>query len=179
MPGSSPSSSQSLDMPRRPSLLRCIRHMGPRRIFGDLGNSSALNWFFLVGTLGPVFVWLLHKAFPKQKWIRLINLPVLLGATGAMPPATTLNFNGCILVGTVFNFFDTERVGGRGTIIFCRRLWTLGWLSWECPCISQRALPTGDKTISWWGPKGSTVPWLLVPQPKAFSWMGVLYIETT
>ncbi|KAI8548485.1 hypothetical protein RHMOL_Rhmol07G0277300 [Rhododendron molle] len=79
--------------------------VSPKRIFGNRGNYSALNWFFLGGALGPVLVWGLHKAFPKQKWITLINLPVLLGATAAMPPATTLNFNSWIFVGTIFNFF--------------------------------------------------------------------------
>ncbi|XP_026390958.1 oligopeptide transporter 4-like [Papaver somniferum] len=79
--------------------------VGPRRIFGPLGNYAALNWFFLGGAVGPILVWVLHKAFPKQSWIPLINLPVLLGATSMMPPATTVNYNSWILVGTVFNFF--------------------------------------------------------------------------
>ncbi|KAJ4962535.1 hypothetical protein NE237_022474 [Protea cynaroides] len=79
--------------------------VGPRRIFGVDGNYGALNWFFLGGALGPVFVWLLHKAFPKQAWIPLINLPVILGATAYMPPATPMNYNVWIFVGTIFNFF--------------------------------------------------------------------------
>nr|GMD93924.1 oligopeptide transporter 2-like [Ipomoea batatas] len=79
--------------------------LGPRRIFGSMGRYSAINWFFLGGALAPVLVWLAHRAFPKQRWIRLINLPVLLGATATMPPATTLNFNSWLLVGTIFNFF--------------------------------------------------------------------------
>lgn len=79
--------------------------VSPKRIFGHLGNYSALNWFFLGGLLGPVLVWSLHKSFPKQTWIPLINLPVLLGATAYMPPATALNYNSWILVGTIFNFF--------------------------------------------------------------------------
>ncbi|KAK4401796.1 Oligopeptide transporter 4 [Sesamum angolense] len=79
--------------------------VGPKRIFGTLGNYSSMNWFFLGGALGPVLVWLFHKAFPKQSWIPLINLPVLLGATGAMPPATPLNYNAWIIIGTIFNFF--------------------------------------------------------------------------
>nr|POE80451.1 oligopeptide transporter 4 [Quercus suber] len=80
--------------------------VGPKRIFGSQGNYSALNWFFLGGLLGPIAVWLLHKAFPTQTWIPLINLPVLLGATaGYMPPATALNYTSWILVGTIFNFF--------------------------------------------------------------------------
>lgn len=79
--------------------------VGPKRIFGSLGNYGALNWFFLGGFVGPIIVWLCHKAFPKVSWIPLINLPVLLGATAYMPPAAAVNYNSWILVGTIFNFF--------------------------------------------------------------------------
>ncbi|KAH7513676.1 hypothetical protein FEM48_Zijuj11G0006200 [Ziziphus jujuba var. spinosa] len=56
--------------------------MGPRRIFGDLGTYSAINWFFLIGAIAPVLVWVASKAFPKQDWIRLVNMPVLAGLVG-------------------------------------------------------------------------------------------------
>ncbi|KAF3654886.1 Oligopeptide transporter 8 [Capsicum annuum] len=79
--------------------------VGPKRMFGSLGNYSGQNWFFLGGLIAPLIVWLLHKAFPKQSWIKLINIPVLLGATAGMPPATTLNFNSWICFGLVFNLF--------------------------------------------------------------------------
>lgn len=79
--------------------------VGPRRIFGSLGNYGALNWFFLGGAVGPFIVWLLHRTFPSQTWIPLINLPVLLGATANMPPASALNYNSWVVVGTIFNFF--------------------------------------------------------------------------
>lgn len=79
--------------------------VGPRRIFGPLGSYGALNWFFLGGAIGPVIVWIFHKIFPKQSWIPLINLPVLIGATASMPPATALNYNAWVAVGTVFNYF--------------------------------------------------------------------------
>ncbi|GFY90106.1 oligopeptide transporter 4 [Actinidia rufa] len=55
--------------------------------------------------MGPVFVWLFHKAFPTRSWIPLINLPVLFGAIADMPPATPVIYNSWILVGTIFNFF--------------------------------------------------------------------------
>ncbi|RWW58474.1 hypothetical protein BHE74_00034657 [Ensete ventricosum] len=73
--------------------------IGPRRIFGDLGTYSNINWFFLAGALAPVLVWFGHKAFPNQEWIRLINMPVLIGATGSMPPATAVNYITWIIVG--------------------------------------------------------------------------------
>ncbi|RVW58121.1 Oligopeptide transporter 4 [Vitis vinifera] len=79
--------------------------VAPQRIFGTLGNYGALNWFFLGGLLGPVAVWILHILFPSQSWIPLVNLPVLIGATASMPPATPVNYNAWILVGTIFNFF--------------------------------------------------------------------------
>lgn len=79
--------------------------VGPMRIFGPRGNYSSMNWFFFGGAIGPLIVWLLHRSFPKQTWIPLINLPVLLGATAMMPPATSVNYNSWVLVGTIFNFF--------------------------------------------------------------------------
>ncbi|MQL92607.1 hypothetical protein Taro_025249 [Colocasia esculenta] len=78
--------------------------IGPRRIFGDLGNYPEVNWFFLAGAGAPVFVFIAHKLFPKQKWIRLINMPILIGATGMMPPATSVNYTTWILVGFLSGF---------------------------------------------------------------------------
>lgn len=73
--------------------------IGPRRIFGDLGRYSAVNWFFLAGAIAPFLVWIAHRSFPSAKWIGLINVPVLLGPLGQMPPATAVNFTTWILVG--------------------------------------------------------------------------------
>ena len=78
--------------------------VGPRRIFGDLGEYGRVNWFFLVGAVAPLLVWLAHKAFPAQKWIRLVHMPVLLGATSMMPPATAVNFTSWIFVGFVSGY---------------------------------------------------------------------------
>ncbi|KAI3448216.1 hypothetical protein Pfo_004881 [Paulownia fortunei] len=125
--------------------------MGPKRIFGTLGNYSSMNWFCLGGALGPVVVWLLHKAFPKQSWIPLINLPVLLGATGSVPQA--LNYNAWIIVGTLFNCF----------VFHYRKMW---WQRYNY--ILSAALDAGvgfmavllyfsvgmeNKEIDWWGAK--------------------------
>ncbi|XP_027149853.1 oligopeptide transporter 4-like [Coffea eugenioides] len=125
--------------------------VGPKRIFGPHGNYSALNWFFLGGLLGPLAIWLLHKQFPKQTWIPLINLPVILGATAYMPPATALNYNSWILVGTIFNFF----------VFRYRKKW---WQRYNY--ILSAALDAGvafmavllhftvgmeNRSISWWG----------------------------
>ncbi|XP_028805920.1 oligopeptide transporter 7-like [Neltuma alba] len=78
--------------------------IGPRRIFGDEGYYEAVNWFFLGGAISPLIVWLAARAFPQQEWISLINLPVLLGATGMMPPATAVNYTTWIIVGFLSGF---------------------------------------------------------------------------
>ncbi|XP_058179767.1 oligopeptide transporter 7-like isoform X1 [Rhododendron vialii] len=78
--------------------------IGPQRIFGDLGHYSAINWFFLGGAIAPLLVFLLHKAFPDQHWIRLITMPVLLGATITMPPATAVNYTSWIIIGFASGF---------------------------------------------------------------------------
>ncbi|OWM68089.1 hypothetical protein CDL15_Pgr016289 [Punica granatum] len=78
--------------------------IGPRRIFGELGQYSAINWFFLLGALAPFAVWLAHKAFPGKDWIKLITMPVLLGATVNMPPATAVNFTSWVTIGFLSGF---------------------------------------------------------------------------
>ncbi|OMO83536.1 Tetrapeptide transporter, OPT1/isp4 [Corchorus olitorius] len=78
--------------------------IGPRRIFGDLGHYSAINWFFLVGAIAPVLVWLATKAFPNKPWIKLINFPVLLSAVVSMPPATAVNYTSWVLIAFASGF---------------------------------------------------------------------------
>ncbi|GFZ03610.1 oligopeptide transporter 4 [Actinidia rufa] len=140
--------------------------VGPKRIFGRLGNYSSMNWFFLGGAMGPVFVWLFHKAFPKQSWIPLINLPVLLGATADMPPATAVNYSSWILVGTIFNFF----------IFRYRKKW---WQRYNY--VLSAALDGGvafmavllyfsvgieNKQLNWWGTNGEHCDLATCPTAK-------------
>ncbi|CAL5036437.1 unnamed protein product [Urochloa decumbens] len=72
--------------------------IGPHRMFGDLGTYSAVNWFFLGGAVAPLLVWSAHKAFPAQKWIVHVNVPVLIGTTSMMPPGTAVNYTTWILI---------------------------------------------------------------------------------
>ncbi|KAG8381107.1 hypothetical protein BUALT_Bualt06G0088000 [Buddleja alternifolia] len=78
--------------------------VGPQRIFGNLGIYPAVNWFFLMGAVAPVLVWLAVKAFPEKKWIRFINMPVLLGSTAVMPPASAVNYTSWFVVAFIFGF---------------------------------------------------------------------------
>ena len=78
--------------------------IGPRRIFGDLGLYKSVNWFFLVGAIAPVLVWLASRMFPRQQWIKLINMPVLISAISSMPPATAVNYTTWLLAGFLSGF---------------------------------------------------------------------------
>ena len=80
--------------------------VGPLRMFGRLGRYARMNYFFLAGALAPVPFWALSRAFPGSAWapwIRLVNMPVLLGATGMMPPARSVNYLMWGAVGLAFN----------------------------------------------------------------------------
>ncbi|KAF3453286.1 hypothetical protein FNV43_RR03726 [Rhamnella rubrinervis] len=79
--------------------------VGPLRMFTKHGVYPEINWFFLVGFLAPFPVWYFSRKFPNQKWIRLINMPIILGATGNMPPARAVNYITWGAVGIFFNFF--------------------------------------------------------------------------
>ncbi|KAJ7537760.1 hypothetical protein O6H91_11G021300 [Diphasiastrum complanatum] len=137
--------------------------VGPKRIFGSMGEYNRLNWFFLGGFLAPVLVWLLHKAFPRVSWIPLINMPVLLGATANMPPASPVNYTSWIVVGTIFNFF----------IFRYRKSW---WQRYNY--VLSAALDSGlafmavilyfclgleHKSVTWWGNNVDNCPLATCP----------------
>ncbi|KAF6153816.1 hypothetical protein GIB67_001049 [Kingdonia uniflora] len=86
--------------------------VGPLRMFGRLGLYAKMNYFFLIGILAPVPVWALSRKFPQQKWIPLINMPILFSATSAMPPARAVNYLCWGTVGIFFNFFVYRRYKG-------------------------------------------------------------------
>ncbi|WOK95240.1 hypothetical protein Cni_G03947 [Canna indica] len=72
--------------------------VGPKRMFGPGSIYSTLNYYFLLGFVLPVIVWIFSRQFPDKKWIPLINFPVILGATGNMPPAKAVNLNSWLIV---------------------------------------------------------------------------------
>lgn len=86
--------------------------VGPLRMFGRLGLYSKMNYFFLIGILASVPVWLLCRLFSERKWIRLINMPIILGGAGGMPPAMAMNYLCWGGVGIFFNFFVYRRFRG-------------------------------------------------------------------
>uniref|UniRef100_A0A0E0C4Z8 Oligopeptide transporter 4 n=1 Tax=Oryza meridionalis TaxID=40149 RepID=A0A0E0C4Z8_9ORYZ len=132
--------------------------VGPRRIFGPLGNYGALNWFFLAGAVGP-----------SKTWIPMINLPVLIGATSYMPPATAVNYNSWLIIGIIFNFF----------VFRYRKLW---WKRYNyilsaaldagvafMAVLLYFSLSTENRSISWWGTAGEHCPLASCPTAKGIN----------
>ncbi|KAI0044897.1 OPT oligopeptide transporter [Auriscalpium vulgare] len=72
-----------------------------------LTPSSALLFFFLMGTVAPVIPYVLQKKFPTS-FIKYIN-PVILSGTGAIPPATAVNYVPWALVGFIFQYLIRRR----------------------------------------------------------------------
>ncbi|XP_061373719.1 oligopeptide transporter 5-like [Gastrolobium bilobum] len=78
--------------------------VGPQRMFTKDGVYPGMNWFFLIGLLAPIPVWLLSRKFPNQKWIQLINIPIITTASN-IPPARSVNYITWGIVGIFFNFY--------------------------------------------------------------------------
>ncbi|KAJ7965301.1 putative Oligopeptide transporter [Quillaja saponaria] len=78
--------------------------VGPRRIFGDLGEYGKINWFFLGGAIAPIVVWFADRTFPNQKWIRLIHMARLVGCHIIDAPATAVIFTSWIIAGFLSGF---------------------------------------------------------------------------
>lgn len=79
--------------------------IGPKRVFGPHAEYRDLNWFFLIGAFAPIPFWALAKVLPNQRWLRKVNMPILIGSTGLMPPAGPINYTSWFVVGMTFNYF--------------------------------------------------------------------------
>lgn len=81
--------------------------MGPDKTYGSHGAYKNLAYGVIAGGMvAPMGVWILAYCFPKaSKWIKLINVPVLLGAVGWMPAAGVINYTSWFIVGMFFNFY--------------------------------------------------------------------------
>ncbi|KAJ1268282.1 hypothetical protein BS78_07G123400 [Paspalum vaginatum] len=77
--------------------------VGPLRMFGRLGNYWKMNYFFLVGILAPMPVWLLQRAYPRNRVLGNVNLPLIFAGASGLLPARTVNFIMWGLVGFLFN----------------------------------------------------------------------------
>ncbi|KAK0599821.1 hypothetical protein LWI29_008946 [Acer saccharum] len=79
--------------------------VGPHRMFTKHGIYPQMNWFFLIGLLAPVPVWLLSRKYPEKKWIKFIHMPVILGGPVNMPSAKAVHYMSWGAVGIFFNYY--------------------------------------------------------------------------
>ena len=85
--------------------------IGPRRMFGPGALYSALQWFWLIGVLGPVVTWLLARRWPKSVF-RYVSVPLIFGGCGSIPPASVYNYLCWGIVGWVFQWLVKRRWRG-------------------------------------------------------------------
>lgn len=87
--------------------------LGPRRFFAPGALYRPLLWFFLVGALLPIFVYVLRKrVFPNTAWLRKVHVPVFLGGLNYIPPASGVNYGSWAIVGLVFGLLIKSRAKG-------------------------------------------------------------------
>ncbi|KAL7950147.1 OPT superfamily oligopeptide transporter [Trichoderma barbatum] len=82
--------------------------VGPGEFFGSQAIYRSLVWCFPLGALLPIPLWL-YSRHKKHSLIRKVNLPVIFGAMGWIPPATGLNFSVWALVCFFFNYLIKRR----------------------------------------------------------------------
>jgi OPT family small oligopeptide transporter len=85
--------------------------VGPQRFFGPGALYRHLVWFFLLGAIAPILIWLVGRN-KKKSILRKVNLPVLFGSLSWIPPATGLNFSVWAVVCFAFNSLARRRAPG-------------------------------------------------------------------
>ncbi|KAK3392966.1 putative isp4 protein [Podospora didyma] len=85
--------------------------IGPARMFSNGALYSSLQWFWLVGAVAPVLTWFLARRYPRGFW-RYVNMPLIFGGSGMLPPATVMIYYCWGIVGSVFNYFLRRRKTG-------------------------------------------------------------------
>ncbi|KAF5319702.1 hypothetical protein D9619_008668 [Psilocybe cf. subviscida] len=82
--------------------------IGPKRQFSKGQVYYALCLFFLIGFLCPVVGYLISKKWPNS-FIRYVNFPVIFSGTGAIPPASAVNYVPWAIVGFIFQYVIRRR----------------------------------------------------------------------
>ena len=65
--------------------------IGPQRVFAPGSIYSGLLWFFLLGALLPIPIFIWARKHPKH-WLGKIHVPLIFGGPLAIPPATPMNY---------------------------------------------------------------------------------------
>lgn len=82
--------------------------IGPARIFSGKALYAPLQWFWLVGAVSPVITWFIARRYPKSI-ARYINMPLVFGGSGWIPPATAYSYLCWGSAGFVFSYLIKRR----------------------------------------------------------------------
>jgi len=82
--------------------------IGPKRIFGTDGIYHTLSYFFILGLLLPILVYVAARKWPRSN-LRYINTPIIFGGTAYIPPATAMTYATWGITGTIFNKIIKQR----------------------------------------------------------------------
>lgn len=77
--------------------------IGPRLQFSKGQTYNVLLYFFLIGAIAPLIPWLINKKWPNN-YINYINIPLIFGGTGDIPPANAVNYVPWTIVGFIFQY---------------------------------------------------------------------------
>jgi len=129
--------------------------IGPARIFSGDSTYAGLQYFWIAGGLSPFIVYFGARMFPKSP-IRYVNMPIIFGALGDLPPATPLNYLSWVAVGTFFNKYLRNKY--RGWWMRFNYITSAGLDSGLaiCTIIIIAALSlTNTNAPNWWGNVGA------------------------
>lgn len=82
--------------------------IGPARMFSPGRIYSGLFFFFILGAVTPIAIYVWTKRWPNSP-AKYLMAPVIFGGAGAIPPATPLNYFSWGIVGFVFQFWIKKR----------------------------------------------------------------------
>ncbi|KAK4186533.1 putative sexual differentiation process protein [Podospora australis] len=78
--------------------------IGPARIFSPGQIYYGLFFFFILGAVTPLIIFLLARKRPKS-FLRFLMAPLIFGGAGSIPPATPLNYLSWGIVGFTFQYY--------------------------------------------------------------------------
>ena len=82
--------------------------IGPALQFSRGQLYYGLSFFFLIGTVAPWIPYLITRKYPNS-FFKYVNFPVIFSGTGAIPPASAVNYVPWALVGFIFQFVIRRR----------------------------------------------------------------------
>ncbi|KAH8664211.1 small oligopeptide transporter-like protein [Xylariales sp. PMI_506] len=148
--------------------------IGPQRMFQSGQVYNAIMYFFLIGPVVTVAVYLIYRRYPTS-WVRYINVPIFFNSAGNIPPANTTQYSLWFIFGFLFNYLIRRRAFA----------W---WKRYNY--LLQAAMDTGTAiatvliffalsytgtTLNWWGntvgsntDDANSVPYLSVPSVGYF-----------